>query len=191
MKIRLCLIGIAIVWFCFPYIRCFLKRLSLLFKIRKVCRKKGYHLSEAHPLWFLGDKKGKNCDCMIETEEELFAVKLFSMPRRRRVLVFTENKKYFIRMSLILVGIFGNLCLRIREAFDGKAKSFPEYDFSFDYKADSNNKVLRRILLVNPVPMDMLRQVENGMEIVVSPGDVVYGMEVANLSWLLKELCKQ
>jgi len=188
MKIRLCLIGIAIVWFCFPYIRCFLKRMSLLFKIKRVCQKKGYCLCKTHLFWFLGGKKGKNCDCMIETEEERFAVKLFGIPRRRRVLVFMENKEFFIRRSLLLVGIFGNGCLRIWEAFDGKAKSFPEYEFSLDDKATPNDKVLRRILLVNPVPMDMLRQVENGMEIVVSPGDVVYGMEIASLSWLLKQL---
>ena len=123
------------------------------------------------------------------------------MPRRRRVLVFTEKREYFTR---ILVGML----LLIRESFDSKAKQLPEYDFTCaDYKA-SDDKKFRKILLVNPVPMEMLMQTERGREsklspfpmenmpkenakeTILSPGDEVYGMEVANLSWLLKKLMR-
>jgi len=199
MGVLMCVVGIGIVCFCFPYIRCFFKRLSLLSKIKNACREKGYRLQGMHPFWFLGGKNGKQCDCMIETAEEVLAIKLFGMPRRRCVLVFTEKREYFTR---VLVGML----LLIKESFDSKAKPFPEYDFTCVNKEASDDKKLRKLLLVSPVPMEMLMQtergresklspfpmenmqIENAKETILSPGDDLYGMEVANLSWLLKEL---
>ena len=201
MGVWLCVAGICVVCFCFPYIRCLFKRMNLLFKIKGVCKAKGYQLCGTHGLWFLGGKNGKKCDCYIDTTEELFAIKLFGMPRRRRVLVFTEKKEYFTR---ILVGML----LLIRETFDSKAKPLPEYDFTIQGSTVSKEKKLRKILLINPVPMEMLMQAErgkdaklspfpvenmqaeNGKERILSPGDEVYGMQIANLSWLLKELMR-
>ena len=183
MGVLMCVVGIGIVCFCFPYIRCFFKRLSLLSKIKNACREKGYRLQGTHSFWFLGGKNGKRCDCTIETAEEVLAIKLFGMPRRRRVLVFTEKREYFTR---ILVGML----LLIRESFDSKAKQLPEYDFTCVNKEALDDKKNRKILLVNPVPMEMLMQKENAKETILSPGDEVYGMEVANLSWLLKELMR-
>jgi len=199
MGVLMCVVGIGIVCFCFPYIRCFFKRLSLLSKIKNACREKGYRLQGTHSFWFLGGKNGKRCDCTIETAEEVLAIKLFGMPRRRRVLVFTEKREYFTR---ILVGML----LLIRESFDSKAKQLPEYDFTCVNKEALDDKKLRKILLVNPVPMEMLMQAERGKEsklspfpmenipkenakeTILSPGDELYGMEVANLSWLLKQI---
>lgn len=202
MEFRLCIVGIVIVCFCFPYIRCIFKRIDLLIKIKKICWKKGYILQATHPLWFLGGKEGKNCDCTIETEKELFAIKLFGVLRRRSVLVFTENREFYTR---ILVGML----LLIRESFDSKARLFPKYDFSMKNKAISGAKKLRKILLVNPVPMEVLMQAENGKEnivspfpvemlmqaenakeTIISPGDEVNGMEFYNLSGLLNELMR-
>lgn len=199
MGVLMCVVGIGIVCFCFPYIRCFFKRLSLLSKIKNACREKGYRLQGMHPFWFLGGKNGKRCDFTIETAEEVLAIKLFGMPRRKRVLVFTEKREYFTR---ILVGVL----LLIKEAFDGKAKLFPEYDFVTACTMVSGDKKLRKILLVNPVPMEMMFRKERGKENklshfpmenmpkenakerILSPGDELYGLEVANLTWLLKEL---
>jgi len=188
MKLRLFLIGIVCICLCVPYIRCFFKRLNLFFKIKKVCQEKGHILTGTHRFWWLGDKAGKNCDCVIETAEERFAVKLFGMPRRKCVLVFTENKEFFIRRFLFLVD--GRFLLWIRETFESKAKPFPEYDFSFKQKENPSDKELRKILLINPVPIDMLMQEKVGKERTVIPGDEVYGMQIANQSWLLKELTK-
>ena len=199
MELLLGVVGIGIVCFCFPYIRCFFKRLTLRFKIMGVCREKGYRVQGMHVFWFLGGRNGKNCDCMIETANEIFAIKLFGMPRRKRILVFTEKKEYFTR---IVAGVL----LLIKEAFDGKARTFPEYDFACVNNKVSGDKKLRKILLVNPVPMEMLFRAERGKETklshfpmenllkenakesILSPGDELYGLEVANLTWLMKEL---
>ena len=199
MELLLGVVGIGIVCFCFPYIRCFFKRLTLRSKITGVCREKGYHLQEMHAFWFFGGKNGKNCDCVIETAKEVFAIKLFGMPRRKRILVFTEQKEYFTR---IVAGVL----LLLKESFDGNAKQFPEYDFVPACTMVSGDKKLRKILLVNPVPMEMMFRKERGKETklshfpmenipketakerILSPGDELYGLEVANLSWLIKEL---
>lgn len=186
MKFRLWIIGIVIVCFCIPYIRCLFKRLSLYFKLKNVCQTKGYCLLGTHPFWFLGGRDGMNCDCMIETAEELFLVKLFGMPRRKCVLVFTEKREFFIRRFLFLVE--GRFFFWIHEAFDSKAKPLPEYDYSLKDKAFTSDKKPRKILLINPVPMDMLMQEKVDKERTVIPGDEVYGMQIANLTWLLKEL---
>ncbi|MBQ8634506.1 MAG: hypothetical protein IJ420_12975 [Lachnospiraceae bacterium] len=201
MGILLCVVGLGIVCFCIPYIRCLFKRLDLRSKLKRVCREKGYRLQGTHSLWFLGGKNRMQSDCIIETAEEVFSIKLFGMPRRKRVLVFTEKKEYFTR---ILVGML----LLIRESFDSKAKPFPEFDFTCVNYDASEDKKLRKILLVNPVPMEMLLQTERGKEStlspfpienmqqenskerILSPGDELYDMEIANLSWLLKELTK-
>ena len=131
----------------------------------------------------------------------MFAVKLFGIPRRRRVLVFTEKKEYFTR-------IIAGMLLLIRESFDGMARPFPEYEFILPDKVIAEEKKLRKILLINPVPMELLYQKERGKEnklsafpmenvikdnakeSVLNPGDELYGLEVANLSWLVKELEK-
>lgn len=188
MKFRLCVLGIVVVIFCIPYIRCFFKRLSLLFKIKNVCREKGYRLDGTHFFWFLGSKEGEKCDCMIETAEELFAVKLFGMPRRKRILVFTEKKEFIIRIMILIVEL--RIFFWIREVFDSKPKPLPEYDFSYKQKKIPGDKKLRKVLLINPVPMEMLFQADNSKESILNPGDELYDMEVANLSWLLKELTR-
>jgi len=199
MGVLYCVAGICTVCFCFSYIRYLFKRLSLRSKLKSVCQEKGYQLQGTHLFWFLGGKNGKCCDCIIETEKEVFAVKLFGIPRRRRGLVFTEKKEYFTR-------IIAGMLLLIRESFDGMARPFPEYEFTFADKVITEDKKLRKILLINPVPMELLYQKERGTETklshfpmenmpkdnakesILSPGDELYGLEVANLSWLVKEL---
>ncbi len=199
MEVILGVVGIGIICFCFPYIRCFFKRLYLHSKIKGICREKGYRLQGTHAFWFLGGKNGTCCDCTIEAADEVFAIKLFGMPRRKRILVFTEKKEYFTR-------ILAGMLLLVREAFDSKARTFPEYDFAMNGNEAPSNKKLRKILLINPVPMEMLMQADRGKEgklspfpmenlqkdnakeRVLSPGDELYGLEVANLSWLMKEL---
>ena len=157
-----CVVGIGIVCFCIPYIRCFFKRLKLHSKIKKVCRGKGYHLQGTHSFWFLGGKNGNRCDCTIETEEEVFAIKLFGVPRRKRILIFTEKKEFFTR-------IFAGMLLLIRETFDSNERLVPEYDFAMKSKDAPSNKKLRKILLINPVPMEMLIQADNGKDSKLSP----------------------
>ena len=184
MEFWYALIGIVAVIALFPYIRCFFKRLKCMYKIKRLCRNKNYKIHATHPLWFLGSKHTKKCDFYIETANEVFAVKLFGMPRRRTILLFKENGEYFIR-SFIAFAPYGSA---IRYPIDSKAKPMPVYDFRYKYRDEWEIKTPRRVLLVNPVSMEYKRQPRHSGEITVGAGEIVNGMEIDSLPRLLGDL---
>ena len=195
MEFWYCIIGIVAACVGFPYVRYIGKRFNCFCKIKRACKSNAYRLQGLHRLWFLGGNHRKTFDCTIETEEELLVIKLFGVVRSKRVLLFTADRKYYTRA-------FSGVLLWFVESFDSSAKLIPEYEFSGDEVV--NGKKVRKILLVNPVPLDMqmrgtqdkagtaglagidkILQAENRKETTISPGDTIYGMEVANLSRLL------
>ena len=184
MKFWYALIGIIALIVFFPYIRCFFKRLKCAGKIKGLCRSKSYKIHATHPLWFLGNKCGKKCDLYIETANEVFAVKLFGMPRRLSVLILKENGEYFIRSFIALISYGGG----IRFPINGKPKPMPAYNFRYKYRDEWEIKTPRRVLLVNPVSMEFKRQPHHGGEVTVGAGEIVNGMEIDSLPRLLGDL---
>lgn len=184
MEFLYALIGIIVLIVFFPYIRCFFKRLKCACKIKKLCRTKGYKICSTHPLWFLGNKHTKKCDIYIETSNEVFAIKLFGMPRRLSILVLKENGEYFIRNFIALISYGGG----IRFPINGKPKAMPAYDFRYEYRDEWEIKTPRRVLLVNPVSMEFKRQPHHGSEVTVGAGGIVNGMEIDSLPRLLGDL---
>lgn len=168
----------------FPYIRCFFYRLKCAGKIKRLCRIKSYKIYATHPLWFLGSKHAKKCDLYVETANEVFAIKMFGMPRRLSILVLKENGEYFIRSYIVLIS-YGS---SIRSHINGKPKPMRSYDFRYKYKNEWEIKTPRRILLVDPFPMEFRRQPQHGSEVIVGAGDIVNGMEIDSLTRLLKDL---
>ena len=177
MEFWYALIGIAAVIALFPYIRCFFKRLKCANKIKRLCQNKNYKIHATHPLWFLGSKHTKKCDFYIETANEVFAVKLFGMPRRLSILILKENGEYFIRSFIALISYGGG----IRFPINGKPKPMPAYNFRYKYRDEWEIKTPRRVLLVNPVSMEFKRQPQHGSEVIVGAGDIVNGMEIYSL----------
>lgn len=184
MEFLYALIGIIVLIVFFPYIRCFFKRLKCACKIKKLCRTKGYKICSTHPLWFLGNKHAKKCDLYIETSNEVFAIKLFGMPRRLSILVLKENGEYFIRNFIALISYGGGIQFPI----NGKPKAMPAYDFRYKYRDEWEIKTPRRVLLVNPVSMEFKRQPHHGSEVTVGAGGIVNGMEIDSLPRLLGDL---
>ncbi len=178
------IIGIISFIILFPYIRCFYKRLTCIGKIKRMCIDKGYLLHATHMFWFLGTKHSKNCDLYIETANEVFAIKLFGIPRRLSILIIKENGEYFIRSFIAMVS-HGSA---IRFPIDGKPKPMPAYDFRYKYRDEWEIKTPRHILLVNPVSMEFRRQPQHGSEVIVGAGEIVNGMEIDSLPRLLGDL---
>lgn len=168
----------------FPYLRCFFKRLICSKKIKKECQRNGFRLYATHPLWFLGNRRGKICDLYIEAASEVFSIKLFGMPRRSISLVLKENGDYFIRSFIIFI-YYGK---GLRYQIDHKPKPLPTYDFQYQYKEEWKNKTLRKILLLHPVSMEVCHQPQHGGEKILCAGDQVGGMEIASLPHLLNAL---
>lgn len=178
------LIGIAALIILLPYIRLLFKRLTCMRKLKKLCRKKGHHLHATHPLWFLGDKRSQNCDLYIETASEVYAVKLFGLPRKRSALIIKENGDYMIRNHIAMLSHGGGYIA----PFDSKSKPMPAYDFRYHYQDEWEIKTPRQILLVNPTAMEIRRLQQHGREVIAETGDIIGGMELFTLSHLLKAL---
>ncbi len=170
----------------YPYVRCFFKRLIALIKIKSICRKKKYKLYLNHIFSFLGNKYAKNCDFYIETNKELFSIKLFGVSRRPTILIFKDNGEYFVR-NFILTIFYGQ---GIFMHFNGRPKKIRTYNFRYKYNKKWDAKDVRQILLISPVSMDIRFRARNGREDIVGAGNVVNGMEIYSLPQFLGELEK-
>ena len=178
------LIGIGFLILLLPYIRLFFKRLNCACKINKLCRKKGYKKYSTHLFWFLGNQYGMNCDLYIETANEIFAIKLFGVTRRLSVLILKQKNAYSIRKKSVLPTHGGG----IRTPIDSRQKPIPTYNFRYKYKEIWETKIPRRILLVNPISSGIKYRPSHGSEVSVDVGDIVNGMEIHSLSYLLEKL---
>ena len=141
-------------------------------------------LHSTHTLWFLGGKYSKKCDIYIETENDVFSIKLFGMPNRRTVLVLKDDDKFFIRRFFLMTYYISIVLWPI----NSKDKKIPSYDFKYGYKSEWNDKKFNKILLVNPVGMQFRYVSHRGMETTVRDGDIVNDMTVISLSQFLEKL---
>ena len=167
-----------------PYIRCFVKRLIFRSKTKRTCLKKGYRLHTTHAFWYFGSKYSKRCDFYIETDNNVFSVKLFGMPNRRAVLVLKGNDKFFVRRFFLLTHAISIVLWPI----NSKDKKLPSYDFKFGYKDEWENKVFNKVLLVNPVGMQFRYVSNRGAETMVRDGECVNDMKVISLSEFLSRI---
>lgn len=163
-------IGMIVLW---AAVRCFFKRVKCRFAIRSLCRRSGLTL-HAKPLWWLGSRYWKGIDCLIEGKETIFAVKLFGCLWPLKTLIFRERGEYFFRAHSAFLA-------PILEVFDGYPHTLPEYRFPA-----TEDKAIRPILLINPMPLEILLQPSSGLESISGVGDVLREMEIANLSHLMR-----
>ena len=164
-----------------PPLRWLLKRLICAHRLTRFCRERGFSLHPTHRLWFFGHRRGENCDCCIETPSEIFAIKLFGAVHRRRALIFTARDTYCFRSFLTLMGL-------ANFHFDSKPHPLPTYRFHLQRRDEWALKTPHRVLLINPIPVDIRRRAANGAEEILGAGDVVCGMEIQSLSRLLGRL---
>ena len=186
MEFWILLIGIVTLVVLFPYIRCLIIRLSGIGKIKKVCKIKGYKLHPTRKLWCLGSKRSLKCDIYIETENDVFSIKLFGMPRKRSVLILKEKKEYIIRNYIVVFSYSPG----VREPFDSKPKQMPAYDFRYKFKNEWEAKALHNVLLVTPAPMEFIRRPKNGGDVPIGSGDMVDGTQIYCSSFLIDYLKK-
>lgn len=155
-------------------LRSFFKRLRCRFSIRRLCRKHGLIFRAGHPAWFLGSRYLRGCDFTLEAADTLFAVKFFGCFWPLKALIFRERGEYFFRARSAFLA-------PLLDVFDGYPHALPEYRFP-----GAEGKEVRRILLVNPMPIEIRFQPSSGLESVSGTGDMLRGMEIASLSHLIR-----
>lgn len=165
----------------YAYLRCFFKRLKCLFSITRMCRKHGFTLTVKHPLWFLGSRYARRCDCIIQTPGGVFGVKLFGCLWPLKSLILREYGEYCFRAH-------ANFLKFILDVFDGYPHPLPAYCADLAKAGLPGDTPVRRLLLVNPMPLEILMQPSNGQEGISGTGDMICGMEIANLMHLMRVL---
>ena len=181
MKAALYLLVILfILFYVLPGLRFLCKRLHCAVRLTRLCRRHGFTLQGTHPMWFLGSRRFRRCDCVIETPQTVFAIKLFGVLHSARVLIFRETGEYFFRR-------YASILMFIFDAFDGTFRRLPEYDFTAGEEV-ARGRVRRDMLLLSPIPMEVRFQPHSGQESVTGPGDDLFGMELASMSHLVRLL---
>ena len=169
------LIAAAALYVLIPYVRCFFKYLSCMRQLQAVCQREGYELRGTYPLWFLGCRYGKDCDCCILTGSGVVAVKLFGVLRASRTLVFSDYRRYFFRAHPLFSLDF----------FDNSQYRLPDYDFACRLCPQWRGRPVRPVLLINPISAEIRIQPASGPESVSGPGDMLGNMELASQSHLI------
>jgi len=172
-------LGIAIFLLCIPYIRFFFKRIQLYIKIKRVCAKKKYKFHKNGYLWFLRTKNMQNCDFYIETQSEVYAIKLFGVLKRfSQTLIFTDENEYYIRSYTAIPTLSGGF----RIPTDGKINKMLKYNYRYHYKNEWEIKNPINVLLINPVPHEIRKQCKDESETILGNGDVVHNAQIYSLS---------
>lgn len=162
---------IAVLYAGVPLLRWLIKRIKCAGQIKKLCREKKYTLRKEKKLWFFGTRYGKKTDFVLETETQVYAVKLFGVPRRLSGLILHPERKYSIRRMM-------GLLLRVRFNTNTTPADFPEYAFQEEFLEE---KKLRSVLLVCPKPLEVRLQDREGKEQAFQWGDAFGGMEIMTM----------
>ena len=182
MTFLLLVLVCAALFFSMPYLRVLCKRISLSVRLRRACRTHGWTLAPTHSLWFLGRTGNAVCDCHIVTKHNVFSVKLFAVPRRSSTLVFGSGGEYFIRGYL---GLLGNTGVMARIPIDGKTRILPQYRFRDRFAPVWETLSHHKILLLSPVPHEIIRIPREGEQRLLGAGDLISDMQLYSLTRLL------
>lgn len=172
----LIVIGLIIAW---AFVRCFFKRLGCMLGITRMCRKHGFRLTVKHPLWFLGSRYARRCDCLIQTPAGVYGVKFFGCLWPLKSLILREHGEYCFRAHAAFIKF-------LLDVIDGYPHLLPAYRFDLPKAGLAEGTQVHSFLLINPMPLEILMQPSNGQEGISGTGDKICGMEIASLSHLIR-----
>lgn len=129
----------------YPFERFLWKRISLLVKIKRVCKKRNYSLKIInHYLLFSGFER-KQSDFVIETDDAVYSVKLVGLVFKNNYLKFIDDTHYALRpLTFQLASTAGGIEYSVKEK--------PEFEFYESVPDGALNKNMVKIVLVCPVP---------------------------------------
>lgn len=162
-----------------PFIRFYLKRSVMAYRLKRACEKNGYSLVKTSKSGFLGNRGGRDSDFFIETQNEIFAVKLFASIRKNTKIIITRNRRYIIRKYYAFLST-RSLSLQFS---DSKYNPFGEFDFHYP----QSGKRVRKVLLVCPNPLEINYLPKHGSYKIIGNGDELFGLEFHTIDSFIKK----
>ena len=136
-----------IAYYIFLNVRLYFKRLKFVLKLKSVCNDCGYKIYKRNVFSFFNGKKiHKKCDLIIETTTDVFVIKLFGVLKKKKSLRIIDENTYCLRLT----------DFRNRHSDSIKRKLYIDFDYSKINADISKDKNIRKILLLNPSPRDVL-----------------------------------
>ncbi len=149
-------------------------------KIKRCCRKNKYRITPRRAFWYLGNRNSKYSELCIEKENELLSVKFFGSYRKNTKIIITQNRRYFIRKYYVFLSA-RSISLQFS---DSKPNPFDEFVF----ESVVSEKPIRKIILVDPQPLEIKFQPKHGQETIISSGDELFGTEIYTLNSFIANL---
>ena len=147
----------------FLFVRLLCKRISLVCRLKSVCKAKKLELIPTHRAWWLGWTKGTNADFHVITAEATYSVKLIGTISKRICFNFLDVKNYSTKNMMFQ---FSQAAFGIQ--YEPKTKN----PYNFDYKLPDEHlrKNRENVILMNPVPLvvnvttqkEQRKPIENG-----------------------------
>ena len=172
-------IGIFLVILILPILRSFHKRSKFLRTMKQFKKEnesvKVTQLTKPYStLFYISGQT----DLRIETEYDVFEVMFFPTNSKRKRVLFNSNGKGAIEFSSVPLGKFGTI-LGLKPRIKRK-----DIEFKTDY---SGEKTLHKILLLNPVPLEIAVYDKPGRPVRVSgPREQLSDFSIENTSSMLR-----
>lgn len=153
----------------FPVIRLFCKRVSLVLRLKKVCREKGFALTPLHRLWFLWLRGGNTFDFAVETRDDAYAVKLFGVWRKHDELRFGPGDSYLVRHQFAFLSRMGEGI--VMTLWESREKPLPVYRYPQEMTDSYAGKLWKPVLLMHPVGHSIRLVDKRGSSVQICSGD--------------------
>ena len=149
-----------------PLIRIFFKRLSLMIRLSRACRKSGAGLYPCRRLYWLFHS-GDLCDFVAVSGDRAFAVRLMAAKRKTDAITF-RGGGYTVTRRFALVSAWGFTAVM---QGDSKPKPLPGCGVPRSMRDIVGRRMLSRCLVINPVCSELFREDKSGNRMPVGSGD--------------------
>lgn len=178
--------------FVYRMIRAISMRLSLMRKIKSICKDKAYKLQiRRSPLLSLLYKSPK-IDLSVCTENTVYHVKLFSSLSKKKTFHFVDEINYVTYLKTFFFVPIGRGNVRVMTS--GKTTEmihFPSYHRLPPIERLSENESKIYVLLVNPLPNEITYVAKNAGTKIAGNGSVIGSLYVFNGKGFCKHLAQE
>ena len=174
------LLGFLVVYFILA--RSIRKRAKFIRNLRKQCRKSGY-VVEFKRSFIKGLKfNKKGIDLIVHTPYKRWYVRFMTPKKHRSHITILSKEEIEVKTNVVRNNIKATLGL-------GNVK-VKRVEYSFDDEFKSDRMPTQKVLLVNPVPLDMFKRERDGdgARIPIGTGEKLYDYVIFSASGFINEL---